>query len=194
MLFRSYEASAYWTANAIAEGKLIDVMVAHEESQDVLTQIVLSTPVWAVRKAAFSKLDGASLGQVAAAAQDPAISIAASVKLKQTSWSAGLKLTELTQGPSHVHLLAAISLYPDQPPEVEAIRTALKGYFGDKTYRIGIQNPRGRELRALVEQFGDRELVDLCLNLGDVQLRQGAETWASDHGYVIRERSDPKPK
>jgi hypothetical protein len=146
--------------------------------QKFLAQVACEAKDWDIRKTSFNKLEPPALGEIAEAAKDPAVVLAARVKLKQEDWAAAFKPASLdSKGMGNV--LGAVALVDSPQPSSRAVVSACHTYIrrGDSS--------RIPELRDLLLRFGDKSLAEDYLNCGHSGLHDAAADWGSQHGYSI---------
>jgi hypothetical protein len=152
--------------------------VGRLSNQPALAKVAAEAKDWNVRKAGFNKLDTPHLTELAGSATDPAVVLAARVKLKQDDWGSAFKPGSLdSKGLGNV--LGAAALVDSPQPSSAAVVAACHAYIrrGDAS--------RIPELRDLLLRFGDKPLAEDYLNCGQSQLRDAGEEWARAHGYNI---------
>lgn len=133
---------------------------------------------WNVRKTGFNKLEEPALNDLAQTAKDPAVTLAARIKLKQENWGTAFKPDNLdSKGLGNV--LGAAALVDSPQPSSAVVVSACHSYIrrGDSS--------RIPELKDLLMRFGDKPLAEDYLNCGNSQLRAAGESWANSHGYNI---------
>ena len=174
----------------ILEGEL-DVIrfvaVSRLKEPAVIEQAALRSQDRAVLKILLAKIkDDASLGRIAAGAADPAMRLAAAQKAGIKSWrdifggiEAGAPAGKLDAP------LAALSLFKVVPTDARnslqaACLTLIR--HGDDSYLP--------ELCDLLPDYGDKELAEIYLNCGRLDLVQVAKEWAYNKGYTVGTRGE----
>jgi len=143
--------------------------------QEVLIHLTQQHTIWEVRRRAFQRLDGKSLATLAQGARDPAVALAAQIRLQQSTWEqAFADARRLHKGLSSV--LGAVELV-DSPPL--ASHTLIQECIrqGDVACIP--------KLRALLMLYGDKALAEDYLNSGQAELEAISREWAGAHGYNI---------
>ncbi|MCX6880888.1 MAG: hypothetical protein NTW21_44875 [Verrucomicrobia bacterium] len=146
--------------------------------QKYLAKVACEAKDWEVRKAGFNKLEPPQLTELAQTAKDPAVVLAARVKLKQDDWSAAFKPASLdSKGLGNV--LGAVALVDSPQPSSAAVVAACHTFIrkGDAS--------RIPELKDLLMRFGDKPLAEDYLNCGQSQLRDAGEAWANANGFSV---------
>jgi|WetSurMetagenome_2_1015567.scaffolds.fasta_scaffold05965_4 hypothetical protein len=149
----------------VAAGKLTD--------QNVILQVILTKPEWAVENILFDKLSNESLRELSDKADDKSLILAARVHLGEISWSDAFTMYK----PGDVVGAASFVDNPTPSPE-DIVKICLK--------YISMGNPsKIPELTNLLNRFGDETLAEDYLNCGNQKLYDTGRTWAEEHGYSI---------
>lgn len=152
--------------------------VGRIKDQPTLVDVVGRAKDWKVRKAGFNRLETPALNELSRTAVDPAMSLAARVKLGQESWSNAFRPGNLdNRGLGDV--LGAAALVEGPQPAASSVVSACHTYIrrGDSS--------RIPELRDLLLRFGDKALAEDYLNCGNELLHAAASEWGNKNGYSI---------
>jgi len=146
--------------------------------QKCLAEVACDAKDWDIRKAAFNKLGAAQLTGLAQTAKDPAVALAARVKVNQETWNTAFKPGNLeSKGLGNV--LGAVALVDTPQPSSSSVVAACHTFIrrGDSS--------RIPELKDLLTRFGDKPLAEDYLNCGQSTLHQAGVAWANSHGFAV---------
>lgn len=146
--------------------------------QEYLAKVASEAKDWDIRKKAFNKLDTAHVTTLSQTTKDPAVALAARIKLNQLDWNAAFKPANLSKtGLGNV--LGAVALVDSPQPSSGSVVAACHTFIrqGDSS--------RIPELKDLLLRFGDKPLAEDYLNCGQTQLREAGVSWARAHGYNV---------
>jgi len=147
--------------------------------QAKLIHIAENNSDWDVRKAAFNKLNNKSLTTIITEAKDPAVILAAKIRLGQTNWK---KIFTKSSSSNNKlgDVIGAVALVKNPQPASSDVVAACHNYIrrGDAS--------RIPELIDLLTRFGNKTLAEDYMNCGNSRLKSAGETWGRKHGYNIR--------
>ena len=139
--------------------------------------------LWEIRRTEFQQLDADSLAALDQNAADPALSLAAKIRLGNSSWDEAF--TQAREGKYQWgEVLGAVALVEDPAPTSKTAVDACHHYIrkGDAS--------RINELWTLLLRFGDQTPAEDYLNCGRFELEQAAKEWAKKHGYRVNQGGD----
>lgn len=153
--------------------------VKRSHKQTKLMKVALEDKDLRVRVAAFNKLNDNSLSEISNRTKDPAIVLAAKIRLHETQWRDEFDKAS-APGSSLGDVIGAAALVNDPSPSSYDVVSACHKYIrqGDVS--------RIPELRSLLMRFGDLSLAEDYLNCGNDELHSAGADWGSSHGYNIR--------
>jgi len=153
--------------------------VKRSHKQTKLMKVALEDKDLRVRVAAFNKLNDNSLSEISNSNRDPALILAAKIRLHQTQWRDEFDKGSAA-GNSLGDVIGAAALVTDPSPSSYDVVSACHKYIrqGDVS--------RIPELRNLLMRFGDLSLAEDYLNCGNDELHSAGADWGSSHGYNIR--------
>ena len=148
------------------------------KDQNFLSKVACEASDWTIRKTAFNRLDSSHEATLARDAKDPAIVLAARIKLKQEDWNTAFKAGNLDKA-GLGNVLGAVALVDSPQPSSTAVVSACHAFIrrGDSS--------RIPELKDLLHRFGDKPLAEDFLNCGQGQLHEAGVAWANAHGYNV---------
>jgi hypothetical protein len=146
--------------------------------QEQLINIAIDNDDWAVRQAAFGKLDKSSLDVITREAKDPAYVLAANIRLGRTDWKEAFSVKSTSAGKLG-DVIGAAALVEDPQPTSNDVVAACHNFI-----RLG-DSSRIPELINLLNRFGDVSLAEDYINCGQDQLYAAGASWGSAHGYSI---------
>ena len=146
--------------------------------QSYLAKVSCEAKDWDIRKVAFNRLDSAQLTTLSQTAKDPAVLLAARIKIKQSDWNSAFKPGNLDKA-GMGNVLGAVALVNSPQPSSASVVAACHAFIrkGDSS--------RIPELKDLLLRFGDKPLAEDYLNCGQSQLHAAGVTWANQHGYDV---------
>lgn len=148
-------------------------------NQSKLLIVAVTDNDWTVRAAAFDKLTDISLIEICKGDNDPALQIAAKIRLNQTTWND--EFAKATYSNEVLgNIIGAAALVDSPKPATNDVISACHKYIqeGNAT--------RIPELINLLNRFGDVLLAEDYINCGKDELRVAGEAWGQAHGYSIR--------
>jgi len=153
--------------------------VYYISDQMELMNISQNNDSWDVRKAAFKKLNENSLNDLIQKAKDPALILAAKIRLGRISWNEAFSIKNSSTG-TLGDVIGAAALVDIPQPTSSDVVTACHNYIrrGDAS--------RIPELRSLLLRYGDKTLAEDYLNCGKEELADAAREWGRAHGYNIK--------
>lgn len=142
--------------------------------QSVLVKIVQSNMEWERRSSAFNRLNDSSLQEIGGLVKDPAVALAAQIRLGQTTWKEVFSNQPLSD------LIGAIAMVKTPLPTSGDIVLLCHNYIekGDAS--------RIPELKDLLNRFGDVSLAEDYMNCGNSSLESAGQKWGRDHGYNVQ--------
>ena len=145
--------------------------------QEELIRVTQECDDWGLRRTAFNSLNDASLSAIVKDGKDPAIILAAKIRLGQSSWNDAFYNNR--SGNALGDVIGAAAVVDNPKPTARDVVSACHTYIrqGDAS--------RIPELRYLLLNFGDKELAEDYLNCGNEQLADAAAEWGNAHGYRI---------
>jgi hypothetical protein len=153
--------------------------------QAALAKVGVETKEFDFRKYVFSRLEDEGLIRVAREAKDPAMAIAAQIRLKQINWEDAFAAADGLKPPLETlnglgDVIGAAALVESPAPATGTVVAACHKYIsqGDVS--------RIPELCALLMRYGDKPLAEDYLNCGRSELGDAAGAWGTAHGYSIR--------
>ena len=146
--------------------------------QSVLLKYAVEDVEWRVRKVAFDKLDNNSLTKIVNITKDPAVVIAAKIRLKQTTWNEEFAKSN-TSSSLLGNVIGAAALVNSPRPSSSDVVNACHKYIrkGDSS--------RIPELIYLLDNCGNVTLAEDYMNCGEPTLRlyNAGCAWGRRHGY-----------
>ena len=145
------------------------------DDQAVLMTIVNQANIdWTMRSSAFNRLNNESLLEVGKLAKDPAVDLAAQIRLGKTTWKEEFLNKPLSD------LIGAIAIVQTPLPTSDDIVELCHNFIakGDAS--------RIPELKDLLFRFGNVSLAEDYMNCGNSVLEQAGQKWGRDHGYNVR--------
>jgi len=134
---------------------------------------------WGVRQGAFRKLNTTSLEKILGEAKDPAVILAAKIRLGKITWTEAFSGRNNTAG-GLGDVIGAAALVDTPKPTSADVVAACHAYIrrGDAS--------RIPELRDLLLRYGDKTLAEDYLNCGKEELADAAREWGRNHGYNVK--------
>jgi hypothetical protein len=146
--------------------------------QAALAKLASESNDWSVRKAAVNKIDSAGLAALTQQAKDPAVLLAARVRLKQETWEHVFSAGGLDKwGLGNV--VGAVALVDTPQPSSQSVVAACYVLIrqGDESHIP--------DLGELLLRFGDELMAEDYVNCGQAQLYAAGLHWASAHGKIV---------
>ncbi|MBP6870362.1 MAG: hypothetical protein KBC43_00010 [Bacteroidales bacterium] len=148
------------------------------DDQTGLMNISQNHTDWQVRRAAFTKLDDASLDLLSNEATDPAIMLGAKIRRGIISWQEAFSFKKDETG-SLGNVIGAAGLVDEPRPSTSDVVSACHNFIrqGDAS--------RIPELIHLLNEFGDKYLAEDYMNCGNGELEDAGVSWGRAHGYNV---------
>lgn len=152
--------------------------VKRTHNQTKLLKTALEDKDLSVRVAAFNKLNPVSLNKICNLNNDPALTIAAKIRLNKTTWSDEFKKGSDSNS-SLGDVIGAAALVIDPKPAANDVVSACHKFISQG------DNSRIPELKSLLMRFGNVPLSEDYLNCGNAELYSAGAEWLQSHGYNI---------
>lgn len=129
--------------------------------------------VWEHHRSYFQNLSEDSLAVFAEYAKDPAVALAAKIRLEEINWPQAY-----TQ-PDWSNFIGAAALMDTPGPPKHMVLAGCRILIRREDYS------RLPEMRSLLFKYGDKSLALNYVNSGRYELGVAAQRWAREHGYNI---------